>query len=811
MKIRSIALLVTSALSLVACKGNGTLDNQSPIDPNIAASLKAETKVDFDLLAKDKKLILPTYLAMDVQDGTLATEAMAKDKTNTSDPLVAMGQTDGWSTTQPITINFTGKNLDPSTAASGFYLIKSGDPTNPDDTTQPTRLTQQAGDFVVKVSGDNLIVILLKPLDPASNYMYAVTDDLKDINGQPVGMSNSYALLKSDKLPPAPALLPAQKITHATEEAFHGIVQKRDIIFSSWFTTLSSGDVLFAAKMATLQTISNQIATHEPVITGDDNATKDNLYKLTLPTITDNVQGSETPAGNKIYSGYIYLPYYLSTDPKNYLTTPWHSDMPSLAKIKYVLTNGSDADKQAIANKLYQWGITTDDLAKVATDKTIQIKVLTALKGKTLTLANGKPLDPQRLITRYSPVPKMQSVAAIQYSLIMPKLTEQCKKTGYSVTIFQHGVTSNKEQFVYSNPSLPDKIIGDQCRAIFAIDLPLHGDRGIGGKNASVDPKMFLNFIDLTVARDNLRQSVIDVVNLRAVIGKIFTDHNKDELGDQLRYLTLNNGVSFAGHSLGAITGVDVANIANESTQNTVADQNYFNINTVALANPGAEIPYLLLNSPSFGDLIKGGIVEGINPEFAKSCGTKNVALCYQALVSQLTAANDAGNSLAKITLNTMNDSFNKFAYAAQTVMDPVDPINLASNIPKNVSVLMEEMKNDQVIPNRTPELKDSNEQIYSPFTGTTPLIAPLSLVKTIDTINGNPIKNAVRFKDGYHTSILSPLNPYAPNQPATKHSTAVTNAMQEAVASFINSDGKTVILNNQNVITTFNEQQQDQ
>ncbi|MCD9462745.1 lipase [Photobacterium phosphoreum] len=806
MKIRSIALLITSALSLVACKGNGTLENQSPIDPNIAASLNAETKVDFDLLAKDKKLILPTYLAMDVQDGTLATEAMAKDKTNTSDPLVAMGQTDGWSTTQPITINFTGKTLDPTTAANSFYLIKSGDPTNPDDTTKPTLLSQENGDFTLQVTGHSLIVILLKPLDPASNYMYAVTDDLKDINGQPVGMSNSYALLKSDNLPPAPALLPAQKITHATEEAFHGIVQKRDIIFSSWFTTLSSGDVLFAAKMATLQTISNQIATHEPVITGDDNATKDNLYKLTLPTITDNVQGSETPAGNKIYSGYIYLPYYLSTDPKNYLTTPWHSDMPSLAKIKYVLTNGSDADKQAITNKLYQWGITTDDLAKVATDKTIQIKVLTALKGKTLTLANGKPLDPQRLITRYSPVPKMQSIAKVQYNLIMPNLDEKnpdkCKQSGYSVTIFQHGVTSNKEQFVYSRPSLPDKIIDDQCRAIFAIDLPLHGDRGIGGKNASVDPKMFLNFIDLTVARDNLRQSVIDVVNLRAVIGKIFTDQNKDELGDQLRYLTLNNGVSFAGHSLGAITGVDVANIANESTQNTVADQNYFNINTVALANPGAEIPYLLLNSPSFGDLIKGGIVEGINPEFAKSCGTKNVALCYQALVSQLTAANDAGNSLAKITLNTMNDSFNKFAYAAQTVMDPVDPINLARNIPKNVSVLMQEMQGDMVIPNSS----QPSPYIYSPFTGTTPLIAPLSLSTQLEAnqsvINNDIIKHALRFKGGYHTSILSPKNPLTGL--ITPESTDVTNAMQTALASFIKSDGKQVMISDQHVMSQF-------
>jgi len=48
--------------------------------------------------------------------------------------------------------------------------------------------------------------------------------------------------------------------------------------------------------------------------------------------------------------------------------------------------------------------------------------------------------------------------------------------------------------------------------------------------------------------------------------------------------------LNFVGHSLGAITGVDVANIANRSIGNEVADQTFFNIDAVALANPGAEI-----------------------------------------------------------------------------------------------------------------------------------------------------------------------------------------------------------------------------
>ncbi|PSV34379.1 lipase [Photobacterium sp. GB-27] len=808
MKFNSIALIVASALSMVGCGGGSQTTIKPTIDPDIADSLKAETKIDFDLLSANKTIVIPSYLGMDAQDGTLATREGA------TAPEIAMGQTDGWSTTQPITINFKGKALDPATAANSFYLIKSGDPTNPDDTTQPTQLSQQNGDFMVTVSGNSLIVMLLKPLDPSSNYMFALTNDLKDVNGKAVGMSNSYALLKADSTPPAKALIPAQKITHATEEAFHNIVKKRDIIFSSWFTTLSVGDVLYAAKMATLQTISKQIETDEPVIASDDIANQDNLYKITRPQL-GGADGATTPAGNEIYTGTVFLPYYLSTDshkissapnaPEKYLVSPWKSDMPSLAKIKYILTNGSEADKRAIASQLSDLHISDIDLAKVATDKATQIKVLTALKGQKLTLANGKQLDPERLITRYSPVPQLQSVAAVQYNLIMPKLDkenqEKCKQSGYSVTIFQHGVTSNKEQFVYSNPSLPDKIIGNQCRAIFAIDLPLHGTRGVGGKNASEDPKMFLNFIDLAVARDNLRQSVIDVVNLRAIIGKVITDSDPSELGEQLSALSLNNGVSFAGHSLGAITGVDVADIANRTIFNDQYNKTLFNIDTVALANPGAEIPYLLLNSPSFSDLIKGGIVDATNPSFSKQCGNTNLALCFKSYIAQLNTSKDSGNSLAQITLDTLNDNFNKFAYAAQTVMDPADPINHASFIPKTTAVLLEEMKNDMVIPNKSTQ---GTDPIYSPFTGTTPLLKPLQLTQTLKSVTGSPLKTAVRFEGGYHSSVLTPLNPSELSQPATEQSIAATNEMQSVIASFINSKGTSLTINNGSVITSF-------
>ncbi|WP_305419926.1 VolA/Pla-1 family phospholipase [Photobacterium leiognathi] len=792
MKFNSIALVIASALSVVGCGGGSQTTVKPTVDPDIVNSLKTETKVDFDLLSANKKIVIPSYLGMDVQDGTLATREGA------TAPEIAMGQTDGWSTTQPITINFTGKALDPATAANSFYLIKSGDPTNPDDTTEPTLLSQQNGDFMVTVSGNSLIVMLLKPLDPSSNYMFAVTDDLKDMNGESVGMSNSYALLKADSTPPAAALVPAQKITHATEAEFEQAGVNRDnIIFSTWFTTLSSGDVLFAAKMATeeaMQLGAKNVWQGSAIASTVTDEQLDKLFTFSEPT---KIEDKGEVTGNiSIYQGTLSLPYYLDIRADKFMNTPWQSGMPSLAKIKYVLTNGNDADKSAVLGQLSDFGVTPEDMAEVATNPQTQVEVLTKLMGKKITLANGKQLDPERIITRYSAVPELKSVQTINYTLVLPN-NPKCQSLGANnVTIFQHGVTADKSVLTAHSeglPSLAETLIGDQCRAIFAINQPLHGeDRGIhttgadgtlSYKNASTDPTMYLNLENLTVARDNLRQSTIDVVNLRASIGKLFADikQKQNEGTDSktvspLDMLNPNNGVSFAGHSLGAIVGANVGSIANRPTLNPAFDQQYFAINKLSLANPGAEIPYLLMNSGSFGGLIKAGVLNAsiTNPTeitpyvietgkflqtiaaCTKSSG-KSISECYSSNIG-----NQPAEQKAQWTQN-----FIKFAYAAQTVMDPVDPINLAHGIPQSLPVFLQMVQGDSTIPNITKPA----DMPYSPFTGTEPLIKQLGL-----SHNGTN-KTWKEYTNGVHTSLLD----------ATV-SKATTTTMQHDMANFLNS-----------------------
>ncbi|HIF9197000.1 TPA: VolA/Pla-1 family phospholipase [Photobacterium damselae] len=812
MKKHYLALIIAASLGLTACGGDSKTTGTPTVNPDIADSLKAETKVNFDIISNPTApiIVMPTYLAMDQQDGTLSVESSAVDPTNLGDPLVAMGETDGWSTSQPIQISFTGNPLDPTTGSDSFHLIKSGDPTNLADTTQPTELVADV-DYKVMISGDTLTAILLKPLDPASNYMFAVTNDLLDSKGNPVGMSNSYAAIKATTPPPSSALLPAQAITHATENEFSQVgVDKSKIIFSSWFTTASVGDVLFAAKSATALAIQNGA---ENVWKGTAKAEDitpsqlSSLFKIDLPTDA----GKTVEGKGEIYKGNITLPYYLDIRPDHFLTTPWQSSMPSLAKIQYVLTHGSDADKQAVQQQLNDLGVDPQDLAVVATDPKAQVRVLSALTGAKITLADGKQLDPQRIITRYSPIPELKSVQTFEYTLVLPTKAECQQPLTNAVTIYQHGVTSSKDTLTNEitivqqsrtnsketqiKTTLADQLIGDQCRAIFAINHPLHGDRGVAGQNAATNPSMYLNLASLTVARDNLRQSVTDVINLRASIGKIFAQmaqapESIASLG-VLNRLNPTMGVNFVGHSLGAITGVDVANIANRSIGNEVADQTFFNIDAVALANPGAEIPYLLLNSQGFSPLIKGSIVASVDKQFAAQCGNTNLGVCYAVYQNKL--IND-GTPESLATLQALYASFNQFAFAAQTVMDTVDPINHSAFVPKELPVYLAQVKNDLVIPNYTPlgqTVAGTDIPVpYSPFTGTTPLLKTLALTPTTVSIKDTVVRNAALFNAGVHSSLLDP-----------KPSEAVTAEMQSEVHSFISSNGKELTISDDSVL----------
>ncbi|MEL6113578.1 lipase [Photobacterium sp. SP02] len=793
MNKKLLALLIASSFALYGCGDEKGLSGTPTIDPDIKNSLNAETKIKFDLLSDKKDVITPSFIAMDLDDGTIATESKAS-KADLSDPAFAWGKTDGWSTTQPININFTGNDLAAETAADSFYLIKSGDPTNPSDTTTPEVLSADNGDFMVTASGTRLTVILTKPLDPASNYMFAVTSDLKDAEGNPVGMTNSYAVLKSVGKVPDAALEKPQAITHAVESTLAAVAgaPKNKIIFSSWFTTASVGEVLYAAKSASALALDGNAAKiwqGSAIADGISQSDLDGMFEMSVPT-----SAGTTTGGNFIYTGTIKLPYFLEKDPTKFSNTPWQSGMPSLAKISYVLNNGSDADKAAIVQQLAALQITTEDLAAVKTDPKTQVRVLQALTGSTLKLADGSQLDEERLITRYSPVPKLKAVDTVEYTLVLSSDTATCQTGSSKVSIYQHGITSTKDTVA----ALADSVIGTECHAIFAIDHPLHGTRGIAGKSASTgNPEMYLNLASLTVARDNMRQSTIDVLNLRAGIALAFKKLGAAILqGDTatiiemgpLARLNPQSKVGFVGHSLGAITGINVADAANRTLNDATGDA-AFAIDKVALANPGAGIPYLLLQSGTFGNSIKGQLLLASTPEFKQFCTSQSLSdpkACFEAFEANLVGAGDPEGTLA-----TAYGQFSLFAYVAQGVLDTVDPINTSRQVSADLPVYLTQVEDDATIPNKLAQPGTADSVVtgtsillpYSPFGGTLPLLQTMSLAPTTASVNGQTVRNAVLFNNtGTHSSLLS--------------GDGLTAEMQAQVSSFLDGDGTVLTIN---------------
>lgn len=99
MKTKLLTLLISTAL-LSACNDSG-LSGDPTVDPGLSDSLNAATKVNFDLLADDKQVVRPSFIAMDATDGTIASDGTvgASDYSqNIASPSVAVGKTDGWGT-----------------------------------------------------------------------------------------------------------------------------------------------------------------------------------------------------------------------------------------------------------------------------------------------------------------------------------------------------------------------------------------------------------------------------------------------------------------------------------------------------------------------------------------------------------------------------------------------------------------------------------------------------------------------------------------------------------------------------------------
>lgn len=699
---------------------------------------------------------------------------------------------------------------------------------------------------------DTINVVPLKPLKSGQGYMLVMTTGLKDSTGKSVQGSTTWDLTRQDinTLPlSSEDQLSLQGLVNSLVNPVIGAGYERDeITYVSAFTTQSVGVSLNTIKKVMVSDFATLAAQQDPsaaaalpVITvGDVDSAPTAMEALEL--VTEDVvagavqqgiamlpEGSEqtiafiestdfsslescsglaaTASGQmsaqwgalnefavgvsgailaqagpfcaaKRYEGNISLPYFLGTPTAENPTAP------------------VDKFWQAACDSGIVLASTSQEVLGAATPGPNH-EMCSAL-GLADLRVNGEKLDSARNITKFNPYPQPNGgnmgnetldvqvtipdpaiAAALGVSLTMPE-------NGWPVAMLAHGIGSKKEDMLAITATLSLAGI-----ATFAIDQPLHGSRGYDLTGDGVDeinatlvsPTHYMNLASLPTARDNLRQSVSDLLGLRLGLNAVV-----DATASQSVKIDTSK-VSLMGVSLGAITGGNFASVANTSMGGDLAAlDSMFAVQQVSLESPGGGMATFLLESPSFGPLIKGLLLSQASDEFVallnQLYGTSDVT--EQQLVA---AVSTFMESLTAEQAASVNAVFSEFAFAAQTMMDSGDPTNYAQALGASTPVHMmtvvgdggETNLPDQVIPVST----------ALPLSGQLPLAQLIGLEQVTTTKAGtDPVSGLVLFNSGAHASSLSPAS-----------SAAVTTEMQKEVAGYIASGGTAIQISDETVV----------
>ncbi|WP_440878612.1 VolA/Pla-1 family phospholipase [Vibrio natriegens] len=729
--------LLCSAILLAGCgdesASRGTSE-QIGFEPAVQALLDRQTSIQFTLQGANAVVPAPSYLLMDSTDGTLGLPTEGDDAL--TNPRASMNTMDGWSTSMPIVLNFDGDGFATGMVTSGVKVIKINTRlTDWDGTSNPIEEVLTLGtDYVVQTNGNSLYIQFMDALDESSEYIFAVTQDITDVNGDPIGTSSNYAIAKSKEVVYETGdLASVQAVTTAVEGIFGlASVSPDDIVYSSWFSTQSVGDTLAAVKGVTatgfatgVNTLNNvykadsndnsvdlsaaytmAFGTTEDFVTALDNDQDFNQYVSDLDAAKTAIKGLYNASGASVNvtQGSVKLPYYLEKGA-DWNMQPMVSAMPSLAKLSAAL---ADPNEQANMVQQLSTGVFAEnpvDVTKLASDPTEQLKLV----GSTLYLSDGSQLDSERIITRYSPVPAVKSVEDVEFLLFTPQ-----SGVATDVVVYQHGITSSKETaYAFAYNMVKAGV------AVIAIDLPMHGTRSLDEqRSANANVLAYLNLSNLAVARDNLRQSVLDVLGLRASL-VVSAQGGLLATGPLQGFNPMTGSqVKMLGHSLGGIVGTSAVAAANNSLGSPTADALY-SFSAASIQNSGGQIGNLLLGSANFGPQIKHNLAYAASTGYMSfadaQCTELDAKACYETFEGLATAAQ----------LTELGSGFSQFIYAAQTTLDTVDPFTNASDLMSSGTLstpfFMTQTEGDSVVPNSV------NNAL---FAGTEPLAKKLGLKK---------------------------------------------------------------------------------
>ncbi|MDP2560217.1 VolA/Pla-1 family phospholipase [Psychrobium sp. 1_MG-2023] len=835
MKKLLLSVAVASALGLTGCSGDSIEDIKKDVEKSGEQS-QPLSRIVFD--PANAVMAIPNDLLFSgTTDGTInvPSETVAAGQViDYTDPTTAVGALDGWSTVAPFKIEVSTKDgvsllAETAEQPGAVRLFKAvlGGPLSPDAecSAQPSVSACKVGeeltfgqDFITTAKGNSIVIVPRKPLAASQGYILAITNLIQDSNNNPIAPSSTYESVRMDVATaplPLPSQLTLQTLVNSYESGLANAgVDKNDLVYTAAFTTQSSHDVLSTAKALML--------VNQPVIEPLVNTMANAGDLLVNAGQIDPM----TPQGMAVYTGASRASIYTST-----LHAPYYLEKPSADNCQ--LTNQDSTISATTCSGLYSRFHAMGDspitvLGALASGALSQESFATQYAAQQAAFGrpdfNGNPallagmtftvqtpvgpvqLDQSRHTTKFNPIPAVQSIEQSPVLVSLPNLDKinalrvasdkellEMPDSGWPVLIYSHGITSTKETLLSFAGSMAEAGI-----AVIAIDHPLHGDRAgsvklpeaMGGievplsaSGADGKPEAYLNVASLLTARDNLRQSELDLLALRLAVNKL------PELGTAIDPFN----VSFLGQSLGSVTGITFTAVANQPVIDPATGQaipfNPYTIKAASFAAPGGGIAGFLLESPGLGGPIKEGLVassqfQSLLISTAADQGIDEVTLL---------AMKDAGAPEYNALVDAVYGPFSQeFAVAAQTLLDSGDPINYATTISQNTDAIhvMEFVGTpgddtrlpDQVIPNTT---------VNFMLSGTEPLVENMNLDPINSSVmgeNGAQVAGVVRFTDGHHSSLLTNSTLYGGS--SVDANTVVLTEIHTQLASFIASGG---------------------
>ncbi len=599
-------------------------------------------------------------------DGTFETGAYLT--TGSSSVTEAIDDLDGISTNAAIDFKISGSVAEASVIANmTVFLIPLQKFANVDSLDLAAIGTASGGVFidapqaavtafevrVVDIDGgtDNLIRILpTKPLRGRTKYLAVLTNGITNTGGTPLVPSPDYSFLKGTDTLYDNGLVAARSAVQAWDQIARGFLAANSVtntpVMTQTFTTTDPQVVLKAmaepetynpSYSAALSTAANSIkATHTKPVA-------QNVEILT----SFNAAFNQLDTSVKAYQGVINLPSYYDiptdSDP-SHLNSLWRSnavfsqDVDGYSNVTYrvpfavkrtddkapiLVVADDDCGGNYNGTIIYQHGITANRLSALN-----MASVLTANTNCFVVVAMDLPGHGMAPLTRDA-----------NNNLIIDETAQT-----FQVYPNEGAATPFAQAIEATAAATPNSLFSDlrerhknwfknASLQILPMDFMGSNVEELIGTSGSY----FIDLVNFQRTRDNLHQSVMDLLHLNASLGSI-------DLNGALAGGTLNTDtIYFLGHSLGAIIGSTFVAVNNavscEHRSNvTPCNSNLPKIDQVVLSNPGGQITKLLENSPTFAlSLLPGLASSGL------SQGTRNLESyfsSYQAVIDSVDPVN---------------------------------------------------------------------------------------------------------------------------------------------------------------------------